>query len=65
MCVLCVQSSDASSSSDDVMTVDVVLQKLTLTDYVDRFHSEQIDLDALVSIIRLTTSLHLRVFCAH
>jgi len=41
------------------MTVDVVLQKLALTDYVERFHSEQIDLDALVSIIRLINSLHL------
>ena len=45
-----VQSSAASSCSEDAATTDAVLQKLGLTDYVDRFHSEQIDLDALVSI---------------
>jgi len=31
------------------MTVDGLLLKLGLTDYADRFHAEQIDLDALVS----------------
>ena len=46
------------------MTVDVLLQQLALTDYIDKFHAEQIDLDALVSIIRLTCSLCLLVFCA-
>ena len=48
---VCIQSSSASSSGDDVMTVDAVLQRLALTDYVDKFHTEQIDLDALVSIV--------------
>jgi len=33
------------------MTVDALLLKLGLADFVDRFHSEQIDLDALVSNI--------------
>jgi len=33
------------------VSVDGVLLKLGLTDYVDRFHSEQIDLSALVSIL--------------
>jgi len=47
-CCVVFQSSAASSCGDDVMTVDAVLQKLGLGDYVDRFHAEQIDLDALV-----------------
>jgi len=44
------QSSAASSCGDDAVTVDAVLQKLGLADYVDRFHAEQIDLDSLVCV---------------
>ena len=44
------QSSTAASVSDEVTTVDDVLLKLALSDYIDKFHTEQIDLDALVSI---------------
>jgi len=37
------------------MTVDAVLQKLGLADYVDRFHAEQIDLDALVCALCISS----------
>jgi len=53
------QSSAASSCSDDAVTVDALLQKLGLADYVDRFHAEQIDLDSLVCALLC----FFRVYC--
>ena len=48
--ILCHGDVKSSSSSEDSMAVDSLLQKLGLTDYVDRFHAEQIDRDALVCL---------------